>query len=123
FVTLAFFSFVLTASITLLLIVAARGGVAGMLIGKFSAALIAFGVAIYLAIGAFRTPFDRQKVRAAVSMGATLVPHQLMAGGLIAGDRFILQHYRGLHEIGLYSIAYTFGMVMSLVTMSLNQAW
>ena len=123
FVALAFLSFVLTASITLILIVVARLGVAGMLIGKFSAASIAFGVAIYLAIGAFRTPFDRQKVRAAVAMGATLVPHQLMAGGLIAGDRFILQHYRDLHEVGLYAIAYTFGMIMSLVTMSMNQAW
>ena len=47
-----------------------------------------------------------------------------MALGLITADRFILAHYRGvLREVGLYAIAYTLGMIMSLITMSLNQAW
>jgi O-antigen/teichoic acid export membrane protein len=46
-----------------------------------------------------------------------------MAYGLIVADRFILQRYRGLTEVGIYSLAYTFGMVMFLVTQSLSQAW
>jgi O-antigen/teichoic acid export membrane protein len=123
FAILSFFSFALTASITLVLITIARLGVAGMLVGKLSAALFVFSIAIYFARSAFRTQFDWHKIRETLSMGAMLVPHQLMAGGLIAGDRFILQHYRDLREIGLYAIAYTFGMIMSLVTLSLNQAW
>ena len=94
-----------------------------MLVGKLSAALVVFAIAIYFARSSFRTQFDWHKMRETLSMGAMLVPHQLMAGGLIAGDRFILQHYRDLREIGLYAIAYTFGMVMSLVTLSLSQSW
>ena len=56
-------------------------------------------------------------------MGLPLVPHLLMALGLITADRFILAHYRDLREVGLYAIAYTLGMIMSLITVSLNQAW
>lgn len=123
FAALSFFAFVLTASITLILIALARRGAAGMLVGKLSAALVVFAIAIYFARSSFRTQFDWHKMRETLSMGAMLVPHQLMAGGLIAGDRFILQHYRDLREIGLYAIAYTFGMVMSLVTLSLSQSW
>jgi O-antigen/teichoic acid export membrane protein len=42
---------------------------------------------------------------------------------LMVADRFILGYYRDLSEVGLYSIAYTLGGVMSLVTLSLTQAW
>jgi O-antigen/teichoic acid export membrane protein len=52
-----------------------------------------------------------------------LIPHLVMASGLVVADRFILQHYRNLSEVGVYSLAYTFGMVMYLVTQSLSQAW
>jgi len=46
-----------------------------------------------------------------------------MASGLVVADRFILEHYRDLSEVGIYSLAYTLGMVMFLVTQSLSQAW
>ena len=41
----------------------------------------------------------------------------------MAADRLILQHYRSMEEVGLYSLAYTFGMMMFLVTASVAQAW
>jgi O-antigen/teichoic acid export membrane protein len=41
----------------------------------------------------------------------------------ILADRFILAHYRDLSEVGIYSLAYSLGMVMFLVTRSLSQAW
>ena len=62
-------------------------------------------------------------MRETVAIGLPLVPHMLMALGLIAADRFILAHYRGLGEGGLYAVACALGMIMPLITMSLNQAW
>src|SRR5207249_3977473 len=43
--------------------------------------------------------------------------------GLVVADRFILERYRSLDEVGLYSLAYTLGMVMYLVSLSIAQAW
>jgi O-antigen/teichoic acid export membrane protein len=120
---LSFLSFALTASISIALVVFARRGVVGMLGGKLIAATMCLILAVFLARHALRSRFHWTYVRETVSMGLPLVPHLIMALGLITADRFILAHYRDLREVGLYAIAYTFGMIMSLVTMSLNQAW
>jgi O-antigen/teichoic acid export membrane protein len=94
-----------------------------MLGGKLTAAMICLLIAVFLAQPALRSRFHWAYVRETAAVGLPLVPHLLMALGLVTADRFILAHYRDLREVGLYAIAYTLGMIMSLITMSLNQAW
>lgn len=123
YATLAFAAFALTASFSVAMVVFAHRGGSGMLLGKLAASLVGLLVALFLFSSALRAPFQWHYVRETFAVGAPLVPHQLMAGGLMVADRFILGYYRDLREVGLYSIAYTFGGVMSLVTLSLTQAW
>ena len=120
---LSLLSFGLTASLTVALVVYARRGVTGMLGGKLMAAAICLMVAVLLARHALGSHFHWAYVRQTIAVGSPLVPHLLMAMGLVSADRFILAYYRDLREVGLYAVAYTFGMIMSLVTMSLSQAW
>ena len=87
------------------------------------AAAICLTVAVLLARHALGSRFHWAYVRETIAVGSPLVPHILMALGLVSADRFILAYYRDLREVGLYAVAYTFGMIMSLVTMSLSQAW
>jgi O-antigen/teichoic acid export membrane protein len=123
YAALSFLSFALTASLSVALVAIARRGVIGMLGGKLIAALLCLPVAIVLTRRALHSRFHWAYVRETMAMGVPLVPHLLMALGLISADRFILAHYRDLHEVGLYAIAYTLGMIMSLIALSLNQAW
>lgn len=123
YAVLALLSFGLTATSSVTLVAYARFGVKGMLGGKLLAALICLVIAVALGWHALRSRFHWQYVRDTIAMGAPLVPHQLMAAGLVAADRFILAHYRDLPEVGIYTVAYTLGMIMSMVTTSLNQAW
>ena len=123
YAVLALLSFGLTATSSVTLVAFARLGVKGMLGGKLLAAVICFVIAVALGWHALRSRFDWQHVRDTIAMGAPLVPHQLMAAGLLAADRFILAHYRDLREVGIYTVGYTLGMMMSMVTISLNQAW
>ena len=123
YISLTVASFVLTASFAVALVVFAHRGASGMLLGKLAAALIGLCLTLFLFSGALRAPFHWNYVRETLAIGVPLVPHQLMAGGLMVADRFILGYYRNLSEVGLYSIAYTLGGVMSLVTLSLTQAW
>ena len=123
YVFLSVASFVLTASFAVALVVFAHRGASGMLLGKLAASLLGLVVALFLFSDALRAPFHWRFVRETLAIGLPLVPHQLMAGGLMVADRFILSYYRDLSEVGLYSIVYTFGGVMSLVTLSLTQAW
>jgi O-antigen/teichoic acid export membrane protein len=114
---------VLTAAACLYGVVVRRGGAIGMIKGKLVAAAITFLLAAWSMRSLLTARFQWRFVRDSLSFSLPLVPHLVMAYGLIVADRFILQHYRGLTEVGIYSLAYTFGMVMFLVTQSLSQAW
>lgn len=116
-------SFLLTAGFAVGLVVFAHRGARGMLLGKMAGSLIGLLLTLLLLATIWRSAFQWRYVRETMAIGIPLIPHQLMAGGLIAADRFILGYYRDLREVGLYSIAYTFGGMMSLATMSLTQAW
>ena len=114
---------VLTAAGCLYGVVVRRGGAIGMLKGKLVAAAITFLLAAWSMRSLLTARFQWRFVRDSLSFSLPLVPHLAMAYGLVVADRFILQHYRSLSEVGIYSLAYTFGMVMYLVTQSLSQAW
>jgi len=62
-------------------------------------------------------------VHESLFLALPLLPHDFMAAGLVAADRLILARYRSVGEVGVYSVAYTLGIVMALVTNSLQQAW
>ncbi|HYX69144.1 MAG TPA: oligosaccharide flippase family protein [Terriglobales bacterium] len=115
--------FLATAGSAIALVVFVRWGAYGMLLGKLVAAaalaLVSFGL-----LGRWlRHALAWRYVRETLPLSLPLVPHGLMALGLVAADRFILERYRSLDEVGLYSLAYTLGMVMFLVTLSIAQAW
>lgn len=98
-------------------------GAIGMLRGRLIAAVITFLVTAWTMRALFAARFQWNFVRESLSFGLPLVPHLVMASALVVADRFILEHYRNLGEVGIYSLAYTLGMVMFLVTQSISQAW
>ena len=104
-------------------VVLRHSGALGMLRGKVVAAAIAFLAAAWTMRSILTARFRWAFVRESLSFGLPLVPHLVMASALVIADRFILAHFRGLAEVGIYSLAYTFGMIMFLVTQSLSQAW
>lgn len=119
----AFLLFIATAACTFYSVVVLQHGAIGMLKAKLVAAVVVFVAATWSMRTLMTVRFEWRYVRESLAFGLPLVPHQVMAGGLIVADRFILEHYRNLNEVGIYSLAYTFGMIMFLVTQSLSQAW
>ncbi|MFY9935887.1 MAG: oligosaccharide flippase family protein [Silvibacterium sp.] len=120
---LSLFFVVLTAACCVYGVVIRRGGALGMMKGKLVAATITFLVAAWSMRALLTARFQWRFVRESLSFSLPLIPHLVMASGLVVADRFILEHYRDLSEVGIYSLAYTLGMVMFLVTQSLSQAW
>lgn len=116
-------SFLMTAGSALLLVVLLRRGAVGMLTGKLMGAAGSLLVAFLVSRKWWTGGFEWKFVRESLPIALPILPHMLLALGLIAADRFILEYYRSLGEVGVYSVAYTFGMVMYLVTASISQAW
>jgi O-antigen/teichoic acid export membrane protein len=123
FAKLSLLLFVLTAGCVVALVVVHPLGARGMLLGKLIGATLALVIAGILLRHWLTGGMKWDYVRETLHLALPIVPHQMLALGLIMADRFILEHYRPIAEVGIYSLAYTFGMVMYLVTASLSQAW
>jgi len=116
-------SFLMTSGSALILVVLLRRGAAGMLTGKLMGAAGSLLVAIVVSRKWWTGGFEWKFVRESLPIALPILPHMFLAFGLVVADRFILEYYRNLDEVGIYSVAYTFGMVMYLVTTSISQAW
>jgi O-antigen/teichoic acid export membrane protein len=120
---LSFAAFAFTSSGILVLVVAARWGAYGFLLGKLLGAVCAAVLAVLLLRSWWRLSWNWDDLRESLRFGLPLVPHQLIALGLVAADRFIVAHYAGLADVGVYSVAYTIGMVMYTLTAAVSLAW
>jgi len=108
----------------LVLVVALRGGAAGVLASQ----VLSYFVLVVLVFAVFfRRRFPRpvkwRHIRAGLVFGLPLLPH--MVGGMImsSADRMVLERYVPISEIGLYGMGMTFGMLLGFVATGINQAW
>jgi O-antigen/teichoic acid export membrane protein len=123
YICLSLLVFFATAVACFALVVGMKWGAFGLLTGKFVGAAIAAATAILLLRRWLGAGWEGSYFRQTMSVSLPLIPHQVLAMALLVADRFVLERYRPLSEVGLYSFAYTLGMVMYLVTVSLEQAW
>src|SRR5207253_9487422 len=123
FAALTAFGFMLTAVAVIALVILFPHGAAGMLLGKLLAAGISAAIALVLLRSWLSSGWQWNMAREALGLSVPLMPHQLTALGLVVADRFFIARYRTLDEVGVYSLAYTCGMAMFLITSSLMRAW
>jgi O-antigen/teichoic acid export membrane protein len=115
----------LNVGVMLVLLVGLRIGwlaqVGGLLISLGTFAVVAL-VAIRRQ-GYLDLRYDRAKARDVLALSLPLVPHAL-GGTLIAlSDRLFIEKLVGLEAVGLYSLGYSFGMVIGMVTDAAIRAW
>lgn len=115
------FSFTVTGAVTL--VVFLHKGAYGMLLGKLLAAVGAAVVSLFLMRQWLTAGWKWEHLHETLLLSLPLIPHYLTNYGLDLADRFILARYRPLAEVGLYSLAYTFGKTMYIVGLSVHQAW
>ena len=123
YVALSAFSVVITAALSVWMVMGLKRGVNGML----EAGLIgqAFGLVL------FATPcIIRIKPRAESTIGLELLRLSLPllpAFGFVFvlqhGGKYQLQWFRGLEEVGIYTIGFNLGVVISVVVTAFQSAW
>jgi O-antigen/teichoic acid export membrane protein len=110
----------LVASLTLnvYFIVVHRLGVLGIL---YSNLLSSLALAVVLTVITLREVgfgFSRAKLGAMVRYGLPLIPVSIGMFVLNFSDRFFLQHYASLTEVGIYALGYKFGMASGVLVTS-----
>jgi O-antigen/teichoic acid export membrane protein len=116
-------NFSLNTGFTIYFVVALRQGALGSLKGTLIAAALLLPVALWLLGREMRPRFSPKWLRKSLAFGLPLVPHYFAGWILALADRYMLERFRSLTEVGLYSLAYNVAMVLNLVASSINQAW
>lgn len=111
------------SSLSLLLITWLREGAKGCLVGALIASVIVGGGAIILLVKKSQIGFERQKVVEGLKFSLPLIPHTVALWVLTLSDRYILSHFESTGAVGIYSLGYQVGYIMSMVTNSVNNSF
>jgi len=107
----------------IVLVVWLRWAVWGVVMSSFLNAALwsaVLGVLVRLRYGSY---FDKRWLRPVLRYGLPLVPASLSLFILNFGDRFFLTRYASTSELGLYSLAYRFAMLVSTFYGVVSLAW
>lgn len=108
---------------TLIAVFLFDGGVIGYVSGGLvGVALVSVFFAITLWQRRSEFSFECTMVVNALKYGLPLIPQAVAAWTLNLSDRVMLERFSGLSEAGLYNLAANFGIVISMVAISINQA-
>ena len=120
---LQFGSVALMTTFVLILTVGFKGGALGQITGQLIAAVCMLPVGLLVLWPHLGKHFSREWMGRALRFGWPLLPHALFGWALTLSDRLILNRYTSLAQVGVYSLAYSLSMAVTMVTAALNQAW
>tara|TARA_B100000767_G_scaffold126146_1_gene120261 strand:- start:8004 stop:9278 length:1275 start_codon:yes stop_codon:yes gene_type:complete len=115
------FSISLTLYLLFVIELSWEARIVGQLIAGFVVAIISLYILIkskYLKFNVFKNDLNY-----AISFGVPLIPHAIASVGLIVIDRFFLTKLIGLDATGVFTTGYQLGAIISLFTISFNNAF
>jgi len=115
--------FIITTILIIIFVVIYLEGALGSLKGQLIAALVFFIVAFILLRNDLGLCFNFSKLKESFFFGLPIVPHELASWLSSMVDRIFLTQYTTLATVGLYSLGYQFGAILSFITTAINMAW
>ena len=112
-------------AITLIFLIYLEMGWLSQVIGMATASLVlsVIGVGYLYRRKYVNLNFRKAETISILKLSIPLIPHVLGSVVIVASDRLFLERMVGLDVVALYSIGYSFGMVVSLFTDALIKAW
>ncbi len=112
-------------TVTIILIVIFKytwdGGVWGILSASVVFGIV--GVFHMKTIGFFRFSINASVVKKVLKISLPLIPHTLGAIVISTSDRLFIERMVGIEEAGIYTVGYSFGLIVSLIVDSFNKSW
>lgn len=122
-------AFLVTAAVTLVLLIIVRMGVTGALLGQLAGGIFVVAVSVVMLLRAGGPSIDGKLARDALRFGLPLVPHALSGWLLNVSDRWLLSFLLPMSTtaarsaIGVYSLGYQLAYAIDLLAQSFNAAW
>lgn len=116
---------VVDLSLTILLIVVYAYGWEGRATGILVGSLVISVISVFRIWqnGYFLFEIDTSQIKEILMISLPLIPHAI--GGVIItlGDRIFINQMVSTSAVGIYTVGYQFGMIMTLVVMAFNKTW
>lgn len=118
------FTFLLTTSATIFLVVRLKLGAYGRITGNaFGLAIIFLTCYIFIYAKEFKLKFSKIALKYAVEFGFPIVIHLLMGTIHSFIDRLMLEHYMPISELGIYTLGASLANVLRIVISGFDQAY
>ena len=123
FMSLTFTRSAATVLARLLLIVGAGWGVRGVVFADVIVTALFTIVLLRWYAPLIRPVFSTALIREALAFGLPRIPHSLAHQVMTLADRYFLNKYSTLGDVGLYGIGASFGLALKLFLSALEFAW
>lgn len=123
FAVCSIISTVFGISLSLLFVAHFKFGVAGLLLGQVIGMVLAMLLALYFGRAHFALAFDGRKLIQMLKYSLPLVPGALAFYFMQYIDRYALNHFVGIAEVGLYGIGARVAMLINLFLSGFQGAW
>lgn len=115
-------SFGISTSLIIYFVAFKGEGAYGNLHGMFLGTLIVGLPLLIVTLRNISPAWHWKHIRHALAFTLPLIPHMLSLWILNLSDRWILQYYVSLTEIGIYSFGYLFGSIIQIIALSVSEA-
>lgn len=123
FVAVSIFSTVSSTLVSLYLVTSFKDKLFGRIFGMLLPLFVVYLIAYILMMCRGKSFFRRDYWKYAVVLSLPLVPHLLSNTILGSSDRIMIKQMCSAADAAVYSVAYSCGMIISILFTSLNQAW
>lgn len=123
FALVSIFNALIATGLMILFVVYFRQGLMGYFIGSLIGTFLTVLMALYLIRSDLRFAFSYKRLKEMVLFGVMFVPASLSFFVFDLSDRFFINHYRNLTELGLYSIGINIASLIVFFSFAFGQAW
>jgi O-antigen/teichoic acid export membrane protein len=113
----------LSSAVIILLVVYFKQGITGYLVGYAAAIFLLIPVAVILLRGYIVPRFSRSLIKKMLKFGIPLMPTVVAVWVISFADRYFLNEYTTLSEVGLYAVGAKFALAIVLITGAFRLAW
>lgn len=100
-----------------------RLGVEGILLAQIISALILIIIVFKEVKFEYRFGFDVSILSSIIKFSYFFLAAGILTASVDVADRFILNHFLGKEEVGIYSFAYRIALIMNVFVISFRTAW
>ncbi len=112
-----------TILVSVIMVVFMGWGVKGMVIGQLAGNLVTFLVFLIIGLKTTKPVISFARTGELLRLGLPLVPSFAFLFILMHSNKYILEWHAGMNAVGVYSVGFSIGSAISIVTGGIATAW